>query len=140
MKRIIVRRSDCRRATFRCGGPGGQAQNKLETGVRFTHTPTGVSAESRSDRSQHANDIIAFKLLQAKLDEMWQDELRRAARLGYEAKPDAAFGARERSYFLDRDARIVDHKTGHVDRNARQVLRGKIDGFVRADLLHRMGA
>lgn len=49
--------------TFRSGGPGGQAQNKLETGVRIKHPASGAIGESREERSQHANKKIAFRRL-----------------------------------------------------------------------------
>ncbi len=38
---IVLRDEDLKRDVFRCGGPGGQHQNKTESGVRFTHLPTG---------------------------------------------------------------------------------------------------
>jgi len=53
-------RSDFRRDTFFAGGKGGQKQNKSETGVRFTDRVTGISAESREHRTQHANEKEAF--------------------------------------------------------------------------------
>lgn len=137
MKRIVLRRCDLKRATFRCGGPGGQHQNKTESGVRWTHEPTGISAESRSDRSQHANNRIALMMLQAKLDDMVADEARRQARAGYDAKAEVSFGSQVRSYVLDRDARVVDHRTGHVEKDAGGVIRGKIQGFIRAAIAHR---
>src|SRR5262249_31132674 len=52
---IEIRPDELKRDTFRSGGPGGQHQNKTESGVRYTHLPTGVAAESRSERSQHKN-------------------------------------------------------------------------------------
>ncbi len=138
MKRIILRECDLKRATFRCGGPGGQHQNKTESGVRYTHKPTGIAAESRSDRSQHRNDALALSMLQAKLDEMVADAERKSARLGYEGKPQAAFGGQQiRSYVLDRDRRVVDHLTGHTEANPGDVMRGKIGGFIRAAMMAR---
>lgn len=138
MTRIILRKCDLKRATFRCGGPGGQHQNKTESGVRYTHTPTGISAESRSDRSQHANNRLALLMLQAKLDELVADAARKAARLGYEGKAEPSFGSQVRSYVLDRDARVVDHRTGHVEADVRAVVgRGRIDGLIRAAMLAR---
>jgi peptide chain release factor 2 len=50
---IVLRDDELKRDVFRSGGPGGQHQNKTESGVRYTHLPTGVAAESRSERSQH---------------------------------------------------------------------------------------
>src|SRR6185369_5975989 len=64
---IDVRDEDLKRQTFRSGGPGGQHQNKTESGVRYIHIPTGVAAESRSERSQVKNSANAMALLKAKL-------------------------------------------------------------------------
>ena len=64
---IVLRDDELKRDTFRSGGPGGQHQNKTESGVRYTHLPTGIAAESRSERSQHKNDANALALLKAKL-------------------------------------------------------------------------
>lgn len=56
-----VTRDDCDWQTFRSGGPGGQNQNKVETGVRCIHRASGASAESRTHNSQHANKQAAFR-------------------------------------------------------------------------------
>ena len=58
----------------RCGGPGGQHQNKTESGVRYTHLPTGIAPESRSERSQHKNGNNAMALLKAKLIRMEEEK------------------------------------------------------------------
>ena len=44
---------ECEVDTFRSGGPGGQHVNKVETGVRLTHLPTGLVVSCREERSQH---------------------------------------------------------------------------------------
>src|SRR5262249_59099253 len=64
---IEIRREDVERQTFRSGGPGGQHQNKTESGVRLIHRPTGIVAECRNERSQHKNEDMAWKMLKAKL-------------------------------------------------------------------------
>src|SRR4029077_4969399 len=64
---IDISPDELERETFRSGGPGGQHQNKTESGVRYIHKPTGIAAESRSERSQHKNDQTAMLLLKAKL-------------------------------------------------------------------------
>jgi hypothetical protein len=52
---------DCEVQTFRSGGPGGQNQNKTDSGVRVIHTASGARGESRQERSQLQNKKLAFK-------------------------------------------------------------------------------
>jgi protein subunit release factor B len=63
MARELVHRTtikDCEVETFRCGGKGGQNQNKRDTGVRVRHRPSGAVGESREERSQLQNKKRAF--------------------------------------------------------------------------------
>lgn len=50
--------------TFRCGGKGGQKQNKTESGVRIRHRESGAVAESREARTQLENKRLAWGRLQ----------------------------------------------------------------------------
>lgn len=61
--------AECRVETFRAGGPGGQHQNRTESGVRLTHLPTGISVSARESRSQHRNRKTAIARLRAALEE-----------------------------------------------------------------------
>lgn len=63
-KRILsVTKKDLTIQTFRSGGPGGQNQNKRETGVRIIHRDSGARAESREHRTQKLNREAAFARL-----------------------------------------------------------------------------
>lgn len=54
---------ECEVETFRAGGPGGQHVNKVETGVRLTHRPTGLVSTCREERSQHRNKMTCLRKL-----------------------------------------------------------------------------
>ena len=66
--------AECRVETFRAGGPGGQHQNKTESGVRLTHLPTGITVTARDSRSQHRNRRIAVERLRTELEERARPE------------------------------------------------------------------
>lgn len=59
---------DCRVDTFRSGGPGGQHRNKVESGIRLTHRPTGIVVVSRRHRSQSRNRREALQRLHEELE------------------------------------------------------------------------
>ena len=48
---------------MRCGGPGGQKQNKTSSGCRIVHILSGAASESRTERSQSVNKKLAFERL-----------------------------------------------------------------------------
>ena len=62
---LSVTLKDCRVDEFRSGGPGGQNQNKRNTGIRIVHEPSGAVGESREERSQLQNKKTAFKRMAA---------------------------------------------------------------------------
>lgn len=135
---IEIRDCDLKRDVFRSGGPGGQHQNKTESGVRYTHLPTGIAAESRSERSQHKNDANAMALLKAKLIRM--EEMKREAEYAkmYDEKGEISFGSQIRNYVLQPYQLVKDLRTDFESTNPGKVLDGDIDGFIDAYLRMRL--
>ncbi len=131
---IVLKDEDLKRDVFRSGGPGGQHQNKTESGVRYTHLPTGVAAESRSERSQHKNDANALALLKAKLIRMEEEKREAEYAKKYDEKGDVSFGNQIRSYVLQPYQLVKDARTGYEMGNPRAVLDGDLDGFIESYL------
>jgi peptide chain release factor 2 len=131
---IELKDEDLKRDVFRCGGPGGQHQNKTESGVRFTHLPTGIAAESRSERSQHKNSANAMALLKSKLIRMEEEKREAEYAKKYDEKGEISFGSQIRSYVLQPYQLVKDTRTGYEVGNPRSVLDGNLDGFIEAYL------
>lgn len=137
---IEVNPADLKTDTFRASGAGGQHVNKTESGVRFTHIPTGIVAASTQDRSQHRNRAIAMEMLKARLYEL---ELRKreAVSDAVEAgKTDIGWGHQIRSYVLQPYQMVKDLRTGIEKGNPAAVLDGDLDAFMAAALASRVGA
>jgi peptide chain release factor 2 len=131
---IEIRSDELRRDTFRSGGPGGQHQNKTESGVRYTHIPTGIAAESRSERSQHKNDDMALKMLKAKLYRIEEQKRRAEVEKQYDEKGEVAWGYQIRNYVMQPYTLVKDVRTGVETAQVQRVLDGDLDEFIQAYL------
>jgi len=137
---IEVNPADLKTDTFRASGAGGQHVNKTESGVRFTHIPTGIVVASTQDRSQHRNRAIAMGMLKARLYELELSK-REAVNAATEAgKTDIGWGHQIRSYVLQPYQMVKDLRTGVEKGNPAAVLDGELDEFLAASLASRVGA
>lgn len=64
---VVCTDQNIRFERFHCGGKGGQNVNKVETGVRIIHIPTGITITSTAERSQLLNKKDALEKLAALL-------------------------------------------------------------------------
>ena len=130
---ININKADIRIDTYRASGAGGQHVNKTDSAVRLTHIPSGVVAQSQSDRSQHKNKENALKQLKSKLYELELQKQNEEQQLLEDSKSDIGWGSQIRSYVLDQ-SRIKDLRTNHETGNTTAVLNGDLDDFMKSSL------
>jgi peptide chain release factor 2 len=137
---VEVREEDLRVDFFRAGGAGGQHVNKTSSAVRLTHLPTGIVVQCQNERSQHQNRAQAMAMLAARLRRLEQQK--RDAQLAklYGQKGEIAWGNQIRSYVLQPYTLVKDHRTEVETAKVQDVLDGRLEAFIEAELHRRAAA
>ncbi len=133
---IVIRTEDLEVDVMRSGGPGGQHQNKTESGVRITHVPSGIIVNCRDERSQHKNRAKALRILRSRLYESIVEK----ARLERDVARRTLIGSGDRSQRIRTynfpQNRVTDHRIGLTLYNLDRVILGDLAPLTSALIDH----
>lgn len=134
MEDVNIRKEDIRTDVFRASGAGGQHVNKTESGVRFTHLPTGAVAESTESRSQHKNrDIAMGRLIQQIKDAQVHQHQSSIASARRSLVGSGDRSEKIRTYNWPQN-RVTDHRLEGDNKNFNldKVIEGDLEGVIEA--------
>ena len=124
---VDISDNDLRIDTYRSSGSGGQSVNTMDSAVRITHLPTGVTVSMQDEKSQLKNKNKAMRVLRSRLLAMEQEKADAEAsdlRQSQVSTGDRSEKIRTYNY---KENRVTDHRIGLTIHKLDRVLAGELD-------------
>ena len=111
IKMVDIPEKELEITTMRSGGKGGQNVNKVETGVRIKHIPSGLAVKCTEERSQLMNKQIAMNRLKAQLLAIAQEQRLQDINAIRGDVVEASWGAQIRNYVMQPYKMVKDGRS-----------------------------
>lgn len=127
---VKINPQDIETEFFKSSGPGGQNVNKVETGVRLIHKPSGVVVSCQSGRSQYQNREKAMELIKTRLYEAhWTTEQGKLSEERRQQIGTADRSEKIKTYNFPQD-RLTDHRYNKNFHNLEKIMEGNMDQVI----------
>lgn len=124
---VDIHDNELRIDTYRSSGAGGQSVNTMDSAVRITHLPTGVTVSMQDEKSQLKNKNKAMRVLRSRLLALEQEKVNAEASEIRQSQVNTGDRSEKIRTYNFKENRVTDHRIGLTIHKLDRVLAGELD-------------